>query len=64
MNEEIKDLGLYGWLFTFNPYRGEWAAYQRDTNYFNGEGPVEYDEDINKLIETVKNKTNARDNNG
>jgi len=53
-NNQEENLTLYGWLFTFNPYIGKWAGYHRDVNYFNGDGPVHYDEDINKLIETIK----------
>lgn len=59
---EGTDLSLYGWLFTFNPYRGLWFAYKRDTKYFEGEGPVDSDKDINKLIETIKNKANDDSN--
>jgi len=67
MNEDIKDLGLYGWLFTYNPYQGKWVSYHNSTEYFNGESlndnwTVFSDEDINKLIETVKKHVNGDTN--
>jgi hypothetical protein len=61
--EKIKDISLYGWMFTFNPYMGKWAGYHRDSKYFNGEGPVWYDKDINKLVEIIKKEIHARNNN-
>lgn len=64
MNDDIKDLSLYGWIFTYNPYRGMWVCFHRNVDYFGGERPVEYDEDLINLIETIKKKTNERDSNG
>jgi len=58
--EEKKESTLYGWLFTFNHYMGKWAAYNRDTKYFNGDGPVWFDEDLNNLVDTIKKETNER----
>lgn len=28
---EKNELYLYGWVFTFNPYTNEWAAFYKDT---------------------------------
>ena len=37
MTPDVKDLYLYGWMFNFNPYTQEWAAFKKEdySEYWN-----------------------------
>jgi hypothetical protein len=55
----MEDSKLYGWLFTYNPYKKLWYAFNTDDkeDYFNGtidSSKIHSNTDLNNLITVIE----------